>query len=62
MENAGYLFAAYAIVWVVLFGYIFILFRRQKKLRQEIDLLKEVIHKKTTKTGWFHYKETKEFC
>ena len=51
MENAGYLFAAYAIVWVVLFGYIFILFRRQKKLRQEIDLLKEVIHKKTTKTG-----------
>ena len=47
MENAGYLFAAYAIVWVVLFGYIFILSRRQKRLRREIDLLKEVLHKET---------------
>jgi CcmD family protein len=47
MENAGYLFAAYAIVWAVLFGYIFILSRRQKRLRREIDLLKEVLHKET---------------
>ena len=47
MENAGYLFAAYAIVWAVLFGYIFILSRRQKRLRREIDLLKEALHKET---------------
>ncbi len=33
MENAGYLFAAFAIIWVVLFGYILVLSRRQKKLR-----------------------------
>ena len=33
MENAGYLFAAFAIIWVALFGYILVLSRRQKKLR-----------------------------
>ena len=47
MENASYLFAAYAIVWVVLFGYIFVLSQRQKKLRREIDLLKEMPTKET---------------
>lgn len=47
MENAGYLLAAFAVVWVVLFGYIFILAQRQKRLRQEIELLKEVVEKKT---------------
>lgn len=47
MENAGYLFAAFAVVWVVLFGYILILSQRQKRLRREIDLLKEVLHKET---------------
>ena len=45
MEHASYLFAAFAIVWVVLFGYIFILSQRQKKLRREIELFKEVLKK-----------------
>ncbi|MAH39183.1 MAG: heme exporter protein CcmD [Dehalococcoidales bacterium] len=45
MEHASYLFAAFAIVWVVLFGYIFTLSQRQKKLRREIELLKEVLKK-----------------
>jgi|TARA_B100002003_G_C13626111_1_gene320704 CcmD family protein len=45
MEHASYLFAAFAIVWVVLFGYIFILSQRQKKLRREIELLKEMLKK-----------------
>ncbi len=43
MENAEYLFAAYAIVWGVLFGYVFTLLQRQKKLRQDIDSLKETL-------------------
>ena len=47
MENAGYLFAAFAVVWGVLFSYIFVLSQRQKKLRREIELLKEVLHKET---------------
>ena len=45
MENAGYLFAAFTIIWVVLFGYVFSLVQRQKKLRREIDLLKEALKK-----------------
>ncbi len=47
MENAGYLFAAFAIVWLGLFGYVFILIQRQKGLRREIDLLKEMPAKET---------------
>ena len=46
MENAEYIFAAFAIVWVVVFGYLLSLFNRQKRLRQEIDLLKETFEKR----------------
>ena len=43
MENAGYLLAAFTIVWLALFGYIFVLARRQQRLRRDIDLLKETL-------------------
>ena len=43
MENAGYLFAAFAIVWALVFGYVFLLFNRQRRLRQEINSLKEAL-------------------
>lgn len=43
MENLGYLFAAFTVVWLALFGYIFVLFRRQQRLRRDIDLLKETL-------------------
>jgi CcmD family protein len=46
MENAGYLFAAYGAVWVVVFGFVFLLLNRQKRLRQEINALKKVIKEK----------------
>ncbi len=42
-ENLGYLFAAFTVVWLALFGYIFILSRRQQRLRRDIDLLKETL-------------------
>ena len=42
MENAGYLFAAFIIIWTVIFGYVLMLFNRQRKLKREIDSLKEV--------------------
>lgn len=45
MENAGYIFAAFTIVWAVVFGYVFILFNRQRRLRREIDLMKEALKK-----------------
>ncbi len=46
MENLGYLLAAFVIVWVGLFGYVFSLFQKQKQLRRDIELLKEMLKKK----------------
>ena len=42
MENASYLFAAFTIIWALVFGYVLLLFNRQRRLRREIDSLKEV--------------------
>ncbi|MFC2073117.1 CcmD family protein [Chloroflexota bacterium] len=41
MENAGYLLAAFAIAWAVVFGYVLLLLNRQRGLRREINSLKE---------------------
>jgi CcmD family protein len=41
MDTFAYLFAAYAAVWVVLFVYVASLHRREKRLWQEIELLRE---------------------
>ncbi len=41
MENAGYLFAAFTIVWAVVFGYVLSLLNRQRELQREINSLKE---------------------
>ena len=46
MENASYLFAAFTIIWALVFGYILLLFSRQTKLRREINSLKEVFKEK----------------
>lgn len=46
MENAGYLLAAFTIIWAVVFGYVLSLFIRQRKLRREINSLKEVLKEK----------------
>jgi len=43
MENAVYIFAAFTVVWVVVFGYVLSLFNRQRKLRGEIDSLREAL-------------------
>ncbi len=46
MENAGFLFAAFAIVWAVVFGFVLLLINRQGRLQREIDSLKEVLREK----------------
>ncbi len=46
MENAGYLFAAFGIVWAVVFGYVLLLFNRQRRLRRDIESLKETFKEK----------------
>ncbi len=43
MENAGYLFAAFSIAWASVFGYVLLLFNRQRQLRREIDSLKKAL-------------------
>ncbi len=49
MENGGFLFAAYSIVWAVVFGYVLSLLYRQKKLEKEISSLKESLSEKEGK-------------
>ena len=48
MENLGYLFAAYTIIWAVVFGYVLFMQRKQKKLQQQITLLQESLDKLKT--------------
>jgi CcmD family protein len=51
MENLGYLVAAYSVIWLAISIYVFILYRRQRQLRQEIDSLKEKVRKKGADGG-----------
>ncbi len=39
MENAGYLFAAYALVWITVFGFVIALLNKQRKLGQDLKSL-----------------------
>ena len=39
MKNFWYLFAAYTIIWTVLFGYIVHLSRKNRELRDEVCAL-----------------------
>jgi len=41
MENLGYLFAAYTLIWAVVFGYVFFMQRKQRRLQRQIDRLQE---------------------
>jgi CcmD family protein len=41
-KNLGFLFAAYLVVWLLIVGYLFSLSRRQKRLAQEIETLKQM--------------------
>ena len=42
-NNFWYLFAAYTLIWMGLFVYIFSLAGREKKLGEEIDVLKTML-------------------
>jgi len=46
MENAGYLLAAFSIIWALLFGFLLLSFNRQRALRREIDSLREAFKEK----------------
>lgn len=42
-DNLPYLFAAYAVVWVVFFIYVFFVSRRQREMEREIRELKQAL-------------------
>lgn len=41
----SYLVAAYAVIWIVLLGYVFSLGRKSQRLSDELQRLKEYIEK-----------------
>jgi CcmD family protein len=45
MENLSYLFAAYTLIWVIVFGYVFFMQRKQRSLQRQIDRLQESVDK-----------------
>lgn len=46
MENLGYLFAAYSVVWAALFIYLITIHSAQRNLRRQIDSLRETLKEK----------------
>ncbi len=46
MQDAGYIFAAYTIIWIVLLGFVLAMINRQAKVRREIERLREIVKDK----------------
>lgn len=44
--NLPYLFAAYTVLWFIIFSYVFILGKKQKDLKNEIEDLKRIANEK----------------
>jgi CcmD family protein len=42
----SYLFAAYSVVWVLLFGYVLGISSKQKKIETEIETLRKLLERK----------------
>lgn len=38
----GFMYAAYSVVWVVIFGYLLLLGKRHNDLKKEIEFLKQL--------------------
>lgn len=49
MENAGFLFAAFALVWAGVFAYVLFLSIRQGRLQRELGSLKEQLKEREAK-------------
>jgi CcmD family protein len=46
MNTMNYLFAAYVAVWLILAVYLYSIHSREKKLRQDVERLKETLGKR----------------
>jgi CcmD family protein len=49
MEYLGYLFAAYSVVWAVVFGYVLYMQRKQRRLQRQLDMLLEALDGRANK-------------
>ncbi|MFO8102059.1 MAG: CcmD family protein [Dehalococcoidia bacterium] len=41
MDNLDYLFAAYMVIWAAVFGYVFFIHQKRRRLERRIGLLEE---------------------
>lgn len=44
-RNLSFLFSAAFVVWIVIFGYVFSLIKKNKELKRDIELIKENLKK-----------------
>jgi CcmD family protein len=51
MQNLPYLFATYAIVWLVLFGYLFVVAAQVRSVQRDVELLQERIGARVQPVG-----------
>ena len=49
--NPVFVFAAYAIVWIAFFAYLYYVARRQADIRSQIDALRESLQDNEGETG-----------
>lgn len=49
MDSMGFLFSAYSAIWVILAIYMYSIHSREKKLRNEIERLKQLLESKNHK-------------
>jgi CcmD family protein len=43
MENSLYLFSAFGLTWLIIFVYVYSIFRRQNTLEVKIDKIKTIL-------------------
>ncbi len=46
MNTMNYLFAAYSAIWIILALYLYSISARERRLRDDLDRLKQLIEKK----------------
>ena len=49
VNTMNYLFAAYTAIWIILAVYLFSIQSREKKLRQELQNLRQLVERQTSK-------------
>ncbi len=47
MNGNDYLFAAYVVIWTILFAYLFFLHRRQRQVARELQEVSETLERRS---------------